>query len=98
MILTFLSIIFALLIVTAVCLVFIVFSPQLIRLFMDNEKVVEYGSWFLGGFCAGMPFLCIDYAAVNVFQGCGEIDLPQPEGIAARWFFIKAGCGKKRSE
>ena len=30
---------------------------------------------------------------VNVFQGCGEIDLPQPEGIAARWFFIKAGCG-----
>ena len=30
---------------------------------------------------------------VNVFQGCGEIDLPAPEGIAARWFFIKAGCG-----
>ncbi len=30
---------------------------------------------------------------VNVFQGCGEIDLPKPEGIAARWFFIKAGCG-----
>ncbi len=33
----------------------------------------------------------IDY--VNVFQGCGEIDLPKPEGIAAKWFFIKAGCG-----
>lgn len=30
---------------------------------------------------------------VNVFQGCGEIDLPKPEGIAAKWFFIKAGCG-----
>ena len=30
---------------------------------------------------------------VNVFQGCGEINLPKPEGIAARWFFIKAGCG-----
>ncbi|MBQ6020524.1 MAG: glycoside hydrolase family 92 protein [Clostridia bacterium] len=30
---------------------------------------------------------------VNVFQGTGEIDLPKPEGIAARWFFIKAGCG-----
>ncbi len=30
---------------------------------------------------------------VNVFQGCGEIDLPEPKGIAARWFFIKAGCG-----
>lgn len=30
---------------------------------------------------------------VNVFQGCGECDLPKPEGIAAKWFFIKAGCG-----
>ncbi len=33
----------------------------------------------------------IDY--VNVFQGTGEIDLPSPEGIAAKWYFIKAGCG-----
>lgn len=30
---------------------------------------------------------------VNVFQGTGEIDLPKPQGIAAKWFFIKAGCG-----
>lgn len=30
---------------------------------------------------------------VNVFQGCGEIDLPEPQGIAATWFFLKAGCG-----
>lgn len=36
----------------------------------------------------------MDYCKhVNVFQGCGEIDLPKPEGIAAKWFFIKAGCG-----
>ncbi len=37
-----------------------------------------------------MPDFC-DH--VNVFQGCEEIDLPRPQGIAARWFFIKAGCG-----
>lgn len=30
---------------------------------------------------------------VNVFQGCEEVDLPEPEGIAAHWFFLKAGCG-----
>ena len=36
----------------------------------------------------------MDYCKyVNVFQGCGEIDLPKPKGIAAKWFFIKAGCG-----
>ncbi len=30
---------------------------------------------------------------VNVFQGNGEIELHKPKGIAAKWFFIKAGCG-----
>ena len=30
---------------------------------------------------------------VNVFHGCGDIDLPKPEGIAATWYFIKAQCG-----
>ncbi|HZJ75650.1 MAG TPA: glycoside hydrolase domain-containing protein [Clostridia bacterium] len=36
----------------------------------------------------------MDYCKfVNVFHGCGEIELPEPQKIAARWFFIKAGCG-----
>ncbi|MBO5220194.1 MAG: glycoside hydrolase family 92 protein [Clostridia bacterium] len=30
---------------------------------------------------------------VNSFHGCGEIDLPKPEGIAAAWHFIKALTG-----
>ena len=30
---------------------------------------------------------------VNVFHGCGDIDLPKPEGVAATWYFIKAQCG-----
>lgn len=35
-----------------------------------------------------------DYCGyVNVFHGCGEIDLPKPEGLAAKWYFIKACCG-----
>lgn len=33
----------------------------------------------------------IDY--VNVFQGSGKIDLPDPKGIAKKWLFIKARCG-----
>ena len=36
----------------------------------------------------------MDYCAyADVFHGCGEMDLPKPEGIAATWFFIKAQCG-----
>ncbi len=30
---------------------------------------------------------------VDVFYGCGEIDLPKPKGIAATWRFLKAQCG-----
>ncbi len=30
---------------------------------------------------------------VNVFQGNGEINLPEPKGIAATWRFLKAQCG-----
>lgn len=30
---------------------------------------------------------------VNVFQGCDEIDLPEAEGVAASWRFIKGLCG-----
>ncbi len=35
-----------------------------------------------------------DYCAfVDVFHGSGRIDLPEPEGIAKAWYFIKAICG-----
>ena len=30
---------------------------------------------------------------VDVFHGSGKIDLPEPEGIAKAWYFIKAICG-----
>lgn len=55
----------------AVSAMFFVFSGQLIRLFMDNEAVIGYGSAFLHGMCLGLPFLSMDFLAVNVFQACG---------------------------
>ena len=36
----------------------------------------------------------MDFCAyADVFHGCGEMDLPEPQGVAATWFFIKAQCG-----
>ncbi|MDR1630553.1 MAG: glycoside hydrolase family 92 protein [Oscillospiraceae bacterium] len=36
----------------------------------------------------------MDYCShVNVFQGQGEVNLPEPQGIAATWHFIKALSG-----
>ena len=40
-------------------------------MFMDNEVIVAYGSRFLRGFCIGLPFLCMDFLAVGVFQAVG---------------------------
>lgn len=43
----------------------------LISLFMENEAVVAYGTSFLRGMCLGIPFLCVDFLVVGVFQACG---------------------------
>ncbi len=46
-------------------------AQPLTRMFMDNETIVAYGSRFLQGFCLGLPFLCMDFIAVGVFQASG---------------------------
>lgn len=43
----------------------------LISLFMESEAVVACGTSFLRGMCLGIPFLCVDFLAVGVFQACG---------------------------
>ena len=61
----------ALSIITAAALFYFIFSQQMISLFMKNEAVVAYGVRFLRGFCLGLPFLCMDFLAVGVFQAAG---------------------------
>ena len=46
-------------------------AGMLTRAFMDNEAIVAYGTRFLRGFCLGLPFLCMDFLAVGVFQAVG---------------------------
>lgn len=46
-------------------------SEGLISMFMKNRAVVSYGSRFLHGMCLALPFLCVDFIAVGVFQSCG---------------------------
>lgn len=50
---------------------FYIFSGELISLFMTNDAIVAYGSKFLRGMCLSLPFLCMDFIAVGVFQACG---------------------------
>lgn len=46
-------------------------AGTLTKLFMDNEVIISYGTRFLRGFCLGLPFLCMDFLAVGVFQAVG---------------------------
>lgn len=46
-------------------------AGQLTRMFMNNDRIVAYGTRFLRGFCLGLPFLCMDFLAVGVFQAVG---------------------------
>lgn len=46
-------------------------AGTLTSLFMENPDIVAYGTRFLHGLCLGLPFLCIDFLAVGVFQACG---------------------------
>lgn len=46
-------------------------AGKLSALFMENPAVVAYGTKFLRGLCLAMPFLCMDFLGVGVFQSCG---------------------------
>ena len=50
---------------------YFLFAGNLIEMFMENEAIVTYGTMFLRGFCLGLPFLCMDFIAVGVFQASG---------------------------
>ncbi len=46
-------------------------ADLLITTFMNNDVIIAYGGRFLHGFTLGLPFLCIDFLAVGIFQAVG---------------------------
>ena len=57
--------------ITAGAAFYYIGAGSVVRFFMDNEANIAYGTRFLRGFCLGLPFLCVDFLAVNVFQAVG---------------------------
>ncbi len=54
-----------------VAIAYYIGADPVVRMFMDNDVIVEYGTKFLRGFCLGLPFLCMDFLAVGVYQATG---------------------------
>ena len=61
----------ALLAMLAVTVIYYICAAPLTAIFMKNTVIVDYGTRFLRGMCLGIPFLCMDFLAVGVFQACG---------------------------
>ena len=59
------------LIITMVSAAYFIAPGFFVRLFMDNESIIEYGSHFLRGMSIAGPFMCMDFLAVGVFQAVG---------------------------
>ncbi len=57
--------------ITAAALFFFVGADGVVRFFMDNASIIGFGVRFMRGFCLGLPFLCMDFLAVGVFQALG---------------------------
>ncbi len=57
--------------ITAGAAFYYIGAGSVVRFFMDNEAIIAYGTRFLRGFCLGLPCLCVDFLAVNVFQAVG---------------------------
>lgn len=56
----------------AMSLLYYIGAGPLIRSFMNNDAIVASGARFLRGFCLGIPFLCMDFLAVGIFQALGK--------------------------
>ncbi len=55
----------------AVALIYYIAAGGISELFIKNPNVVAYSAEFLRGLCLSMPFLCMDFLGVGVFQSCG---------------------------
>ena len=85
--------------IATVSLCYYLFSQEVVTLFMKDPEIVAYGGRFLRGMCLGLPFLCMDFLAVGVFQACGfgkkallfailrKIVLEIPALIVLNWLF-----------
>ncbi len=56
---------------SVVTVLYFIFSKHVTGFFIDTQTVVDYSSKFLQGMCICLPFICMDFMAVGVFQSCG---------------------------
>lgn len=46
-------------------------AGSIVGAFMNNESIIAYGTRFLRGMSLALPFICLDFTTVGVFQALG---------------------------
>lgn len=46
-------------------------GQPIVRVFMNQDVIVQTGAWFLSGFGISLPFMCVDFMVVGVSQAFG---------------------------
>lgn len=55
----------------AITVLFNLAGQPIVRLFMDNDTIVQTGAWFLSGFGFSLPFMCVDFMVVGISMTFG---------------------------
>ncbi len=55
----------------AIAFFFFIFSEPLVQAFINDAGTIAYGAKFLQALSLSLPFMCIDFIAVNAFQAVG---------------------------
>lgn len=62
---------FSIIAMTLVSAAFFFWSDEIVRRFIANQEIIAYGGYFLQIMSLALPFLCLDFIAVIIFQACG---------------------------
>ena len=54
-----------------IMILYYLFSAQIMGMFMKNAAIIDYGTVFIRSMCVGVPFLCIDFIGVGIYQAFG---------------------------
>ena len=66
----------AIVLMTAMGLVFIVFAHWIAALFIDDKQVIEYTVQFMYALAAAQPLMAIDWTITGALRGAGDSQFP----------------------
>jgi putative MATE family efflux protein len=70
-----------------VCIIYLVFAPQIITLFNNTPQVVKYGSLCLRIIASGYVFYGYGMVVINAFNGAGDTKTPTYINFVCFWLF-----------